>query len=171
MPQEITNNFVSLFSSRLTTLGHILEISEKHLHEEAKSILDFRLIDDMLPFGTQIVYACDQPHNFSLWCKNQEPYNLSPEIESLTVARNLIERTKSQLQDLELGDSKLFELKRIDLGGGQYLELEGIDYVQEFLIPNFYFHLVSAYNIMRMKGVPLGKVNYMAHIAPLVKAA
>ena len=171
MSKEITNNFVSLFSSRLMTLGHILEISEQHFHEEAESILDFRLIDDMLPFGTQIAYACNQPHNFSLWCKNQESDNLSPEIESLTVAKNLIERTKSQLQDSELGDSKLSELKRIELGGGQYLELEGIDYVHEFLIPNFYFHLVAAYNIMRMKGVPLGKVNYMAHVAPLVKTA
>ncbi len=171
MAKEITNNFVNLFSSRLTTLSHIIEISEQHFHEKAESILDFRIIDDMLPFGTQIAYVCNQPYNFSLWCKNQEPCNLSPEIKSLTDAKNLIERTKSHLQGLELGDSKLSELKRINLSRGQYLELEGIDYVQDFLIPNFYFHLVSAYNIMRMKGVPLGKVNYMAHVAHLVKEA
>ncbi|WP_444924450.1 DUF1993 family protein [Microbulbifer sp. DLAB2-AF] len=171
MSKERTKSLVDLFSSRLTTLGHIFEISEQHFHEESESILDFRLIEDMLPFGTQIAYACNQPYNFSLWCKNQESDNLSPKIESLTVAKNLIERTKSQLQDSELRDSKLSELKRINLGGNQYLELEGKDYIQEFLIPNFYFHMVSAYNIMRMKGVPLGKVNYMAHVAPLVKVA
>ena len=70
---------------------------------------------------------------------------------------------------VDLEDSKLKELTRIELGGDQYTELPGMDYVNEFLMPNFYFHLVTAYNIMRMKGVPLGKVNYMMHLVPLVK--
>jgi len=171
MPKELTKKFIALFSSRLTTLGHILDISEQHFPGEPESILDFRLIDDMVPFGTQIVYACKQPYDFSLWCRSQNAENLSPEIESLAKARKLIGQTKSQLQELELKESKLTELKRIDIGDNQYLELEGISYVQEFLIPNFYFHLVTAYNIMRTKGVPLGKAAYMAHLGPFVKSA
>ncbi|TQV69609.1 DUF1993 domain-containing protein [Exilibacterium tricleocarpae] len=171
MSKELTNNFVGLFSSRLTTLGHILDISERYFNENAESILGFDLIDDMLPFGAQIAYTCDQPCNFSLWCRNQESSNLSPELDSLTMARDLIERTKSQLEGLELKESKFSEIKRINIGGDQYLELEGINYIQDFLIPNFYFHLVTAYNIMRMKGVPLGKVNYNSHLAPFIRAA
>ena len=170
MSKELTKKFVELFSSRLTTLGHFLDISEQHFHGEVESILDFRLIDDMVPFGTQIAYACKQPCDFSLWCRGQNSDKPSPEIKSLAIARKLIDQTKSQLQALELENSKLTELKRIDIGGDQYLEFEGVSYVQEFLIPNFYFHLVTAYNIMRMQGVPLGKANYMAHVGPFVKA-
>jgi len=170
MPKELTKNFIELFSSRLTTLGHFLDISEQHFHGEVESILDFRLIDDMASFGTQIAYVCKQPYDFSLWCRGQNSNNLSYEIKSLAIGRKLIDQTKFQLQELELEDSKLIELKRIDIGGNQHLEFEGLSYVQEFLIPNFYFHLVTAYNIMRMKGVPLGKANYMAHVGPFVKA-
>jgi len=173
MSDEKMNSFRRLFAPRLATLSHILEISEKHFHNDIESILNFRLIDDMLPFGTQVAYSCNQPHNFVLWCEGKEADNLDPKIQSIDQAKHLIERTKSRLMEVDLQDSKLTELKRIELGGGRYVELPGLlpglDYVNEFLVPNFYFHLVTAYDIMRMKGVSLGKENYMMHLVPLVK--
>ncbi|MEL7010797.1 MAG: DUF1993 family protein, partial [Cyanobacteria bacterium J06588_4] len=47
--------------------------------------------------------------------------------------------------------------------------LTGSVYVNEFLIPNFYFHLVTAYDILRMAGVAIGKKDYMMHQMPWVK--
>lgn len=123
----------------------------------------------MLPFRAQIAYTCNQPYDFSLWCRDQESNNLSPELDSLAMARDLIKRTKSQLDGLELKESNLSEIKQIEISSGLYLELEGTNCIQEFLIPNFYFHLVTAYDIMRMKGVPLGKANYNSHLVPFMK--
>ena len=37
-------------------------------------------------------------------------------------------------------------------------------YLDDWLLPNFYFHLTTAYALMRMKGVPLGKADFMAHL-------
>lgn len=51
----------------------------------------------------------------------------------------------------------------------QNVELTGSVYVNQFLIPNFYFHLVTAYNILRMAGVTIGKKDYMMHLMPLVR--
>lgn len=161
--------FQQLFLSRLDTLSHILEVSNGHFQKEADAILDYRLIDDMLPFGTQIAYTCNQVRNFSLWCEGSEMENLSPEVESLCEARKIIEDTRSKLIGVSLNDKRLREVRRIDIGENQYMELSGVEYVHDFLIPNLYFHLVTAYNIMRMTGVPLGKVNYMLHLAPKVK--
>lgn len=158
-----------MFLSRLDTLSHILGVSISHFRQEEEAILSYRIIDDMLPFGTQIVYTCNQPHNFTLWCEDNEMNNLSPELESLDDARKIIAETKAKLTNVSASDEKLQETRRVDVSENQYLKLPGIEYVNDFLVPNLYFHLVTAYNIMRMKGVPLGKVNYMLHLVPKIK--
>ena len=52
-----------------------------------------------------------------------------------------------------------------------HIELRGEEYINDFLIPNFYFHMVTAYDILRMKGLEIGKGDYMLHLAPLVRQA
>lgn len=169
MPEEKMESFKRLFLSRLDTLSHILEVSMNHFENEGDSILSYRLIEDMHPFGTQIVFTCNQAHNFTLWCEGKAMENLPPEVESLSLAKKLIEDTKLNLTNVNADEEKLLEVRRIDLSENQYLELPGIEYLNDFLIPNGYFHLVTASNIMRMKGVPLGKVNYMTHLVSKVR--
>jgi hypothetical protein len=171
MLEKKIESLKELFLSRIGTLSHILEVSADHFDQEADSILGYRIVEDMLPFGTQIVFTCNQPRNFSLWCEGQEMNNLPPEVDSLDAAKKIIEETKSSLLNVNVSDEKLHEIRRIDIAQGQYLELPGIEYVNDFLIPNLYFHLVTAYDIMRMRGAPLGKVNYMLHLLPKVKQA
>lgn len=169
MSKEALNSIRTLFISRLDTLLHIVDLSAKHFEDELSSLLSYRLIDDMLPLGTQIAYTCNQPHNFTRWCEGKEMENLEPHITSVDQARQLIAHTKARLTAVDPEQAKLVDIRRIDLGDGHYIELPGVDYVNEFLIPNFYFHLVTAYNIMRMKGVALGKADYMLHLMPLLK--
>ena len=45
--------------------------------------------------------------------------------------------------------------------GNQELQFTGADYVRSFLLPNFYFHLAIAHGLLRHKGVPLGKLDYL----------
>ena len=170
MSDEKMSSYKNLFLSRIDTLSHIVDISINHFKDEGDSVLDYRLIEDMLPFGTQIAYTCNQPRNFSLWCDGHKMDNLSPDVESLDHAKRIIEDARAGLLRVDATDAKLQEVRRIDIADGQYLELPGVEYVDDFLIPNLYFHLVTAYNIMRMRGAPLGKVNYMLHLVPKVKS-
>ena len=55
--------------------------------------------------------------------------------------------------------------KHIDLMGEAHIDLGGQRYVDDWLAPNFYFHLVMAYALMRNPGVDVGKVDFMAHLA------
>ncbi|MCG8368502.1 MAG: DUF1993 domain-containing protein [Pseudanabaenales cyanobacterium] len=136
-----------------------------------ESFLQQRIVADMLPFGTQIAFTCNQPRNFALWCDGKSANNLDPDVTSLTQAYEHIANTKSLLLGIKVEDAKLAEIKRIDLGQGLYAELSGSAYVNDFLIPNFYFHMVTAYDILRMSGVPIGKRDYMMHLAPFVRKA
>lgn len=159
----------TIFSSRLDNLSHFLDLAETHFAADIESLLQRRLAPDMLPFGTQIVFTCNQPRNFALWCADQPPGNLPPEVASLAEARGHIDSTKALLAEIGTDDAKLTQVTRIPLGKELYLDLSGQSYVDDFLMPNFYFHLTTAYDIMRMAGAPLGKRDYMMHLVPLLK--
>jgi uncharacterized protein len=159
----------NIFSSRLDTLSHLLEVAESYGADDVASLLQRRIAPDMLPFGTQIAFVCNQPRNFSLWCLGESANNLNPDVASLAEARRHISSTQELLAGINVADSKLAELHRLDLGQGLYAELSGLAYVDDFLMPNFYFHITTAYNILRMAGAPVGKRDFMMHLVPAVK--
>jgi uncharacterized protein len=158
----------TLFQSRLATLEHLLKSAQTHFCDD-DSFLQKRIAADMLPFGTQIVFTCNQPRNFALLCDGKAANNLDPDIASLAQAYEQIANTKELLFGLNVEDAKLAEVTRIDLGQGLYIKLSSIAYVNDFLIANFCFHMVTAYDILRMAGVPIGKQDYMMHLVPLVR--
>ncbi len=158
-----------IFSSRLDTLSHLLNIVENHFAENTESLLQRRIAPDMLPFGTQIAFTCNQPRNFALWCLGELESNLNPEVGSLAEARSYILSTKDLLNKITIDDTKLSEVKRINAEQGAYIELSGFSYVDDFLMPNFYFHLTTAYDILRMAEAPIGKRDFMLHLVPLIK--
>jgi uncharacterized protein len=159
----------NIFRSRLDTLSHLLEIVEHHFADDIESLLQRRIAPDMFPFSTQIAFVCNQPRNFALWCLGQSANNLNPDVASLVKARDYISSTKELLASINVADSKLSEIHRIELGQGLYAELSGLSYVDNFLMPNFYFHMTTAYNIMRMSGAPIGKRDFMMHLVPFLK--
>ena len=168
MPSPIIDSVKIIFQSRLTTLEHLLKSAQIHFNG-SESFLQERIAADMLPFGTQIAFTCNQPRNFALWCDGKPIDNLDPEVPSLAHAYEQIANTKELLAGINAEDEKLSEVRRIDLGEGLYFEVSGRAYVNDFLIPNFYFHMVTAYDILRMAGVPIGKRDYMMHLVPLLK--
>ena len=168
MPSQNIDLIQTFFQRRLETLEHLLKTAQIHFADD-ESFLQKRIAPDMFPFGTQIAFTCNQPHNFSLWCDGKPVNNLDPEVASLAQAYKHIANTKKLLSGISVGDEKLAEDIGLDLGEGLYVELTGSVYVNEFLIPNFYFHLVTAYDILRMAGVPIGKKDYMIHLMPLVR--
>lgn len=168
MQSQNISSIQTLFQSRLTTLEHLLQTAKTHFSDD-ESFLKKRITADMLPFGTQIAFTCNQPRNFALWCDDKSTDNLDPGVTSLSQAYEHIANTKGLLVSINTEDAKLAEITRIDIGQDFYAELSGHAYVNEFLIPNFYFHLVTAYDILRMAGVPIGKRDYMMHFVPLLK--
>ncbi|MET0291784.1 MAG: DUF1993 domain-containing protein [Steroidobacteraceae bacterium] len=162
-----TERLKTLFRGRLETLEHLLTTAEEHFGDQ--SYFAFRIAPDMLPFGAQIAFTCDQPYNFARWCEGLSSELNDPAITSIVAARECVSKAKAWVANVSADDSILLTDKRIDLGPELYVELPGRGYVEDFLLPNFYFHLATAYDILRMNGVPLGKGDYMKHLLPLVR--
>ena len=158
-----------LFISRLDTLEHVLDVGETQF-ANPDDFLHRRLADDMLPFTAQVAFACNQPRGFSQWCAGEPIDNLAPEsITSAATARAAIADTRARVAAITADDAKLDETKRIGLGPGRYCMLPGHQYVSEYLLPNLYFHITTAYAILRMLGAPIGKSDYMRFLAPHVR--
>ena len=49
----------------------------------------------------------------------------------------------------------------LPVGPGQTMDLDGQTYVHSFFLPNLFFHITTAYNLLRMQGVAIGKRDYM----------
>lgn len=164
MPGPQIHELQRVFTSRLDTLSHILDIGEAHLgasHDLAQA----RLAPDMLPLGTQVAFACNQPRGFSQWCAGQPIENIDPTtVASLEDAHAQIADTRARVLAISASDAKLDEVKRIGMGPGRYCELPGDLYVSEYLLPNLYFHITTAYAILRMLGAPVGKADYMRYL-------
>ena len=158
-----------VFVSRLDTLSHILDAGAAH-GGAGLDLAQARLAPDMLPLGTQVAFACNQPRGFSQWCAGEPVQNLDPAVPSLEIARAHIADTRARVLAIACDDGKLEETKRIGLGGALYCELPGHGYVSEYLLPNFYFHITTTYAILRMLGVPVGKADYMRFLLPHVRS-
>lgn len=169
MPGPQIRELQRVFVSRLDTLSHILDAGEAHLGD-GLDLAQARLAPDMLPLGTQVAFACNQPRGFSQWCAGEPVQNLDPAVPSLEIARAHIADTRARVLAIACDDGKLEETKRIGLGGALYCELPGHGYVSEYLLPNFYFHITTSYAILRMLGVPVGKADYMRFLLPHVRS-
>jgi hypothetical protein len=157
-----------IFLTRLDVLDHILDVGEKHL-PDFEAALQERLAPDMFPLASQVAFACNQPRGFSQWCAGQPIENLSLEVGSVAMARSHIRETKALVSAIAADDARLDDVKRIGLGPGRHCELPARQYVSEYLMPNLYFHITIAYAILRARGVPVGKLDFMTFLAPHVQ--
>lgn len=159
-----------VFSTRLDTLDHILDVGQAHL-PDIDAALGERLAPDMFPLGTQIAFACNQPLGFSQWCAGQPIELLDPGVTGIATARDYIRDTRARVQAIHADDARLDESKRTGLGPGMYCETPARLYVSDYLLPNFYFHIAMTYAILRKLGVPVGKADYMRFLMPHVRQA
>jgi hypothetical protein len=156
---------VPVFLHGLGTLTHILRKGEAHAREtgaDPATYVEARLAPDMLTLAGQIQRASDT----SKLALERITGVTAPKMEdnetSVADLYARIERTATfigsfpdaQLQDTE---SKAIELKL----RGFTPVFTGASYLLTFALPNFFFHVTTAYDILRQKGVPLGKLDYL----------
>ncbi len=161
----------ALFAQTLGAVDGFLRFSLKHFQEKGidpAEIVETRLFSDMLPFRYQIQAAIGHSVGAIEGAKGGEfkpPYGGPADYAALqkevadALAR-LKSYTPAEINALE-GKDVVFNL------GDRKLPFTGENFLLTFSLPNFHFHCTTAYDILRQKGVPLGKRNYIG--APKVK--
>lgn len=165
---SIYETTVPCFAQMLRALRVFLQKGEARARElgcDPKNLLQSRLAPDMHNLASQVQFVCTQAQDAVLrLC--QQPLSTLEAPADMEQENALIERT---LQLLSSADRAMIEegAQRplsIELPNGMAFDMTVSEYARNWVTPQFYFHLVTAYNILRHNGVPLGKADYVQHM-------
>ncbi len=156
---------VPQFKKMLTNLSSILKkgaefAADKKIDE--KVLVESRLAPDMLPLAKQVQIACDQVKmGMSRLSGVEAPKH--PDTE--TTFAQLQERIAQTIAYIDsIGSEQVdrTEAKEIKFAIKEWnFEFVGEQYLFTWIVPNFYFHVTTAYNILRHNGVQIGKMDYL----------
>ncbi len=131
---------------------------------EMDVLLNSRLAPDQFPLTRQIQIVCDTAKlGVSRLTGKSAPVNDDTE-KTLAEVKTRIQGTIAYLESMKPEDFKNAATATITTPRWEGKTLTGNDYVIHHVIPNFYFHVTTAYAIMRHNGVDLGKKDYLGEI-------
>jgi hypothetical protein len=156
---------VELFSNALGNLSWILEkgaASAASRKIEPAVLLAARLAPDMLPLTRQIQIAADIAKSSVARLAGQEPPRYEDNETTIEQLRARLARTIDFLKSVPASAFEGAETRDIKLPAGERtLEFKGLAFLQTWAIPNVFFHVTTAYNILRHNGVDLGKRDFI----------
>ncbi len=150
----------------LNNLSHILSKAEQFV--EAKKIdptalTTYRLAPDMFPFTRQVLIACDAAKNGVARLSGVEAPKFDDTETTLAQLQERIQKTLAFIATVPASALDGTEDKAITFpaGPGKTRTLKGQDYLCHWMLPNLYFHITTAYSILRHNGVEVGKIDYL----------
>lgn len=156
---------VETFLPALATLSALLDKGLKHATEkkfEPAVLVNARLAPDMLPLSRQIQIACDMAKNGSSRLAGQEAPRFEDNESTLEELRARIARTIEHLKGIPASAIDGSEDRDIKIPlRERTLDMKGLPFLRTWVLPNFYFHLVTSYAILRHNGVEIGKRDFL----------
>jgi hypothetical protein len=153
---------VPVFTRTLRNLDHLLaKAAESGVDEQ--SLLAARLASDMMPLTKQVQIACDTAKLAVTRLAQAAPLPMADEETSLAELRDRIARTIAYLAEADPAAFDGRETAEITVKSPTAeMAFTGQSLVTDFSLPNFFFHVAIAYGLLRMKGVAIGKMDYLA---------
>ncbi|UDL91057.1 DUF1993 family protein [Mesorhizobium sp. PAMC28654] len=156
---------VPVFSARLKALSTVLATAEQNAIErkiDPQVFLTSRLAPDMYALTRQVQIATDHakgaPSRLAgLDVPKYEDSEASFADLEARIAKTVAHLATFSAADIDGSDDKMIDLKL----GGREISMGGMQYLLHLAMPNFYFHLTTAYDILRHNGVPLGKATFL----------
>jgi uncharacterized protein len=166
---SMSNASIPVFEIALNALSVLLDKTAGYC--EAKKIdpaalLNTRLFPDMFALTRQVQSACDQAKNGSARLAGIDPPRYEDTETTIAELKARIAKTVAFVKTLDTKkiDASADREITFPLGPTNKGHMEGADYLNHFVLPNFYFHLTTAYDILRHCGVEIGKRDFFGAI-------
>jgi uncharacterized protein len=171
MPLSMHQASVPVFTQVLGALATVLAKAEAHA--AAKKIdlavlLGLRLAPDMLPLSRQLHLVCDFAKGATARLAGKEVPTWPDDEKTLAEFDARVRKTIAYVQgfapaEIDGSEERKIELKMRDATR----TFKGQDYLLHFVLPNFFFHATTAYDILRHNGVELGKRDFLGQVPGL----
>jgi hypothetical protein len=174
MSSSIYDVAAGTFTGMLGSLSKLLDKGAEHAAAQGwptDKLPNAKLADDMYPLTKQIQIACDHAKNAMARLAGQEPPRVPDEERTIDDLKDRIARTITFVAGFSASDFAGAEERRyvIPLFDDLVLDVDGNQLVRDWHLPHFYFHTVTAYDILRHSGVAIGKPDYMSHIGSYIR--
>ncbi len=169
MPSSsLSQTSVSAFEIGLNALSGVLD--KAAAFAAAKKIdpavlLNSRLSPDMFNLTRQVQVVTDQARRGSARLAGAEPPSYEDNETTIDQLKARLAKTAAYLKTLDPNqiDASADREITFPIGSGN-AQMKGVDYLNHFVLPNYYFHLTAAYAILRHCGVELGKRDFLGAI-------
>jgi hypothetical protein len=158
------------FATMLGNLAQFLDVAEQHANArgyDASVLMQARLAPDMFTLAQQVQMACFYAEDATARLTGAESQGpkLTP-VGSLGDVKNHLTAARARLARVpesafEVAETRVVRMPIDDASG---LEMQASEFVRDWALPHFYFHIVTAYDILRHNGVALGKRDYAGHV-------
>ena len=165
MPMSMYRASAPVFLQMLPCVSAILD--KTAAHAAAKKIdplvfVDARLYPDMFPLSRQIQIATDFAKGACARLAGVEPPKYADTEKTIDDLKGRITKTMDFIKEFKPSQIDGSEERDISIPlGGQTRQFKGENYLVGFALPNFFFHVTTAYAILRHNGVELGKQDFM----------
>ncbi len=160
---------VPAFVRMLEAMKAILVKAEQHIEArklDPDAILTFRLYPDMFPFTRQVQLSTDFAKGAGARLSGQPVPKYEDTEKTFPELKGRIDKTVAFLRSIDekaLQDAETREIT-LPVGRDRTMTFSGADFLVKFALPNFYFHLTTAYDILRHNGVEIGKRDFVGQL-------
>jgi hypothetical protein len=158
---------VPRFINALNNLSSILDKAQAHVDArklDETALTSFRLYPDMLPMARQVMIAADTAKGLAARLAGVESPVYEDTEKTLSELKARLAKTVVYLQSFKPEQIDGTEDKEIiTRRGDKETRYTGMQYLLGHAVPNVYFHITTAYNILRHNGVEIGKRDYLGN--------
>ncbi|MDP3578919.1 DUF1993 domain-containing protein [Methyloversatilis sp.] len=166
MSITLSSASLPVFRTALTNLHHLLDKARADAAArgyDPQVLVAYRLAPDMLPFKSQVFIACDAAKLCAARLGGLEAPKFDDTENTLEELQGRIQKTLDWLATVPASAIDGQEAREITfpVGKAGTRTMLGEDYLKGWALPNVFFHVTTAYVILRHNGVPLGKRDYL----------
>ncbi|MBC2834259.1 DUF1993 domain-containing protein [Paragemmobacter straminiformis] len=156
---------IAVYDRFLGALSGILTKAEAHCvakNIKPEAMLTFRLFPDMFPFVKQVQLSCDFAARAAARLAGEEPKSFPDTETSFAELQGRIAAARGYIASFDASLYAGAETRNITIKvRGNDMVMTGETFLNFYSLPQFYFHIATAYNILRHNGVEVGKGDYM----------
>jgi hypothetical protein len=159
---------VPVFAKTLGNLSAILDKGAAYAEQkkfDPAVLLGMRLAPDMFPLLRQVRIACDFAKGAVARLAGEEPPQWEDNEATIADLQARIARTIAYIEGFDPARFEGADTRRVTvMMRGEPVEYVGLPYLAHAVLPNFFFHATTAYDILRHAGVDLGKRDFIGKV-------
>jgi uncharacterized protein len=162
------------FVPMLQSLSNILDKGVEHARAkncDPASLVNARLAPDMYTLAQQVRLACNHAKDATARVTGKEPPQFDDSEQTLAELKGRIAKTIAYVESVRAAEFEGAEDRKITIPIPENMEFEmnGLQFLRDWALPHFFFHVVTAYDILRYSGVDIGKRDYLSHVAGYIR--